>query len=149
MQTGSQRTNGVELGINGQITRAWLVAGGYAWQDAFVTSATAAAPDGAVVGQVPHHTFSLWNNYQLHPRVGAGVGIIQRTDMFATISDTVTLPGYVRVDAAGFVRLTRGVRLQLNVENLADRKYFVNADSNTNISPGLPRTFRVALMTAF
>jgi len=69
--------------------------------------------------------------------------------MFATISDTVTLPGYVRVDAAGFVRLTRGVRLQLNVENLADRKYFVNADSNTNISPGLPRTFRVALMTAF
>ena len=149
VQTGSQRTNGVELGINGQITRAWLVAGGYAWQDAFVTSATAAAPEGAVVGQVPHHTFSLWNNYQLHQRVGAGVGIIQRTDMFATISDTVTLPGYVRVDAAGFVRLTGGVRLQLNVENLADRKYFVNADSNTNISPGLPRTFRVALTTAF
>ena len=149
VQTGSQRTNGVELGINGQLTRAWRVSGGYAWQDAFVTSATAAAPSGALVGQVPHHTFSLWNNYQLHPRVGAGLGVIQRADMFATISDTVTLPGYVRVDAAGYVRVTGDVRLQVNVENVANRRYFVNADSNTNISPGLPRTLRVALTTSF
>ena len=149
VQTGSQRTNGVELGINGQLTRAWRVSGGYAWQDAFVTSATTAAPEGAVVGQVPHHTFSLWNNYQLHPRVAAGLGLIQRTDMFATISDTVTLPGYVRIDAAGYVRLTRTVRLQVNVENASNRRYFVNADSNTNISPGLPRTVRVALTTSF
>jgi catecholate siderophore receptor len=149
VQTGSQRTNGVELGINGQLTRAWRVSGGYAWQDAFVTSATTAAPEGAVVGQVPHHTFSLWNNYQLHPRVAAGLGLIQRTDMFATISDSVTLPGYVRIDAAGYVRLTRTVRLQVNVENASNRRYFVNADSNTNISPGLPRTVRVALTTSF
>ena len=30
VQTGSQRTNGYELGINGQLTRAWTIAGGYA-----------------------------------------------------------------------------------------------------------------------
>ena len=29
------------------------------------------------------------------------------------------------------------MRLQANVENLFDAKYYVNADSNTNISPGL------------
>jgi catecholate siderophore receptor len=149
VQTGSQRTNGYEIGVNGQITPAWRVAGGYAWQDAFVTSATTAAALGAIVGQVPRHTFSLWNNYQFHPRVGAAVGVIQRSDMFATISDTVTLPGYVRVDAAGYVRLARGMRLQVNLENVGDRRYFVNADSNTNISPGLPRTLRIALLTAF
>ena len=149
VQTGSQRSNGIELGINGQVTRAWRLSGGYAYQDAFVTSATTAAPEGAVVGQVPHHTFSLWNNYRVHPRLSAGVGVIQRSGMFATISNTVRLPGYVRVDAAAFFKLTQDLRLQLNLENAGDRQYFVNADSNTNITPGVPRTVRLALTTSF
>src|SRR6185503_10234148 len=94
VQTGSQRTKGYEVGVNGRVTQSWRMAGGYAYQDAFVTSATAAARAGAEVAQVPRHTFSLWNNYQLHPRVGAGLGIIHRADMFAAIDDTVVLPGY-------------------------------------------------------
>ena len=149
VQTGSQRTNGYELGINGTITRAWKIAGGYAHQDAFVTSATTAAREGAHVAQVPRHTFSLWNNYQLLPRVGAGLGIIRRTDMFAAIDDAVVLPGYTRADAAAFFSLSDRTRLQVNVENVFDRIYFVNADSNTNISPGSPRTVRVALSAGF
>ena len=79
VQTGSQRTNGYELGANGRVTPLWSIAGGYAYQDAFVTSATTAAAAGAQVGQVPHHTLSLWNNYQLHPRVAAGLGILCRS----------------------------------------------------------------------
>ena len=149
VQTGSQRTNGYELGINGDLTAQWSIAGGYAYQDAFVTSATAAAPAGARVGQVPHHTFSLWNNYQIHPRVAAALGIVQRSDMFATIDGSVVLPGYTRFDAAGFVRLTRQWRLQVNAENLLDRSYYTNADSNTNISFGFPRAVRVGLSAGF
>ncbi|HEU4939768.1 MAG TPA: TonB-dependent siderophore receptor [Vicinamibacterales bacterium] len=149
IQTGSQRTNGYEIGVIGRVTRAWRMAGGYAYQDAFVTSATAAAKAGAEVAQVPRHTFSLWNNCQLHPRVGAALGVIYRADMFAAIDNSVVLPGYTRIDAATFVPLTRRARLQLNVENLFDNKYFANADNNTNISPGYPRTIRVALTTAF
>ena len=70
VQTGSQRTNGFELGVDGRVTSAWRIAGGYAYQDAFVTSATVAAREGAQVAQVPHHTFSLWNNYQVLPAAG-------------------------------------------------------------------------------
>ena len=149
VQTGSQRTNGYEFGVNGTITRAWKIAGGYAHQNALVTSATTAARTGAQVAQVPRHTFSLWNNYQLLPRVGAGLGIIRRTNMFAAIDDTVILPGYTRADAAAFFALSERTRLQVNVENLFDRTYFANADSNTNISPGSPRTVRVALSAGF
>ena len=72
VQTGSQRTNGLELEMNGRITRAWRAMGGYAYQDAFVTNATTAARAGLQVGQVPHHTFSLWNYYQLHPKWAGG-----------------------------------------------------------------------------
>ena len=149
VQTGSQRTNGYELGANGRVTPQWSIAGGYTYQDAFVTSATTAAAAGAVVAQVPHHMVSLWNNYQLHPRVAAGLGILSRSDMFATIDNTVRLPGYVRVDAAGFVTLTPQLRLQLNVENLFNEDYFINADSNTNISPGFPRAVRIGLTASF
>ncbi len=149
VQTGSQRTNGYELGANGRILPDWSIAGGYAYQDAFVTSATAAAREGAQVAQVPHHTLSLWNHYQFHPRVAGGFGVIYRSDMFAAIDNTVMLPGYTRADAAVFVSLTRQLRLQANVENLFDKRYYVNADSNTNISPGFPRMVRVSLTAAF
>jgi len=149
VQTGSQRTNGVEFGVNGKLSPIWSVAGGYAYQDAFVISATAAARAGAVVGQVPRHTFSLWNNVQLARRLGAAVGFTNRSSMFAAIDNTVTLPGYTRVDLAAYVPLHRNLRLQANVENLFDATYFLNADSNTNISPGWPRVIRIALRAAF
>ncbi len=149
VQTGSQRTNGCELELNGRIARAWDVAGGYAYQSALVTNATAAAQSGAQVGQVPHHTISLWNHYRFHPRVSAGLGVLYRSDMFATIDNTVTLPGYARADAALFYAFTNQVRLQANVENVFDKRYYLNADSNTNISPGFPRTLRVGLTTTF
>jgi catecholate siderophore receptor len=35
------------------------------------------------------------------------------------------------------------------VENLTDTRYYANADSNTNISPGFPRTLRVGLTASF
>ncbi len=145
IQTGSQRTNGFEIGVNGSVTRDWSMAGGYAYQDAFITSATTAAVAGKQVGQVPHNTLSLWNKYQIIPKLSAGLGIIHRSDMFATVDNSVTLPGYTRADAAVFYSFDEHWRLQANFENLFNRKYYVNADSNTNISPGSPRAARLAL----
>jgi catecholate siderophore receptor len=149
VQTGSQRTDGFELGVNGQITDRWKIAGGYAYQDASVTSATAAAREGAVVGQVPRHSFSLWNNYQFTSKIWAGVGVVSRSEMFATIDNTVTLPGYARIDLAASWMPFEGLRLQANLENAFDTTYYVNADSNTNISPGVPRVLRVGVTTSF
>ena len=149
VQTGSQRTNGFEFGVNGRMTNRWSIAGGYSWQDAFVTSATTTARAGATVAQVPRHTLSLWNNFDVTPRLSTALGIVTRTKMFAAIDNTVTLPGYTEFDAAAFYRVTDAVRLQMNVENLLDTTYYKNADSNTNISPGAPRSVRFAVLTRF
>jgi catecholate siderophore receptor len=149
VQTGSQRTNGFEIGVTGNITRRWRVAGGYAWQDAFITSSTTSARAGAQVAQVPHNTFSLWNNYKVTSRLGVGVGFLNRSDMFAAVDNTVTLPGYFRTDGAIYYSVTEHVRLQVNAQNLFDRKYYLNADNNTNITPGSPRAFVAALVTRF
>ncbi len=149
IQTGGQRTNGFEIGLSGNVTRDWSVAGGYSYQDAFITSATATAAAGKQVGQVPHNIFSLWNKYQIIPRLGVGLGVIARSEMFAAVDNTVVLPGYGRADAAVFYSVTERWRLQGNVENLFDRRYFLNADGNTNISPGSSRAVRVALTGRF
>ena len=149
LQTGSQRTNGYELGLNGFVTSKWSIAGGYAYQDAFISSATVAAAQGAQVALVPHHTFSLWNNYRVLPRLGLGLGIIHRSDMFAAVDNAVVLPDYTRADAAVFFSITERWRLQANFQNLFDNTYYLNADGNNNISPGAPRGARVALVARF
>ena len=149
LQTGSQRTNGFEIGLNGTVTNRWTVAGGYAYQDAYISSATISARQGAQVALVPHHTFSLWNNYRLLSRLAAGVGVIHRSDMFAAIDNAVVLPGYTRVDAAVFYSINEHWRVQVNMQNLFNRKYYLNADGNNNISPGVPASGRIALTARF
>src|SRR5262249_9473088 len=119
------------------------------WQDAFIRNATAVARTGAQVAQAPHNTFSLWNHYQISRRLGAGLGILNRSDMFAAIDDTVVLPGYIRADGAVYYHITERTRVQMNVQNLLDRKYFLNADNNNNISPGSPRSFVLGLICRF
>ena len=59
IQTGSQRTNGYEMGANGNITRAWKIAGGYGYQDAFVTSATRRPSPARKSGGSAPHVLSL------------------------------------------------------------------------------------------
>jgi catecholate siderophore receptor len=149
IQTGSTRTDGYELGLDGSLTPAWSVAGGYAYQDATIRRATTAATAGAQVAQVPHHNFSLWNKCQFLPQLGVGLGVIYRSAMFAAVDNTVTLPGYTRIDAAVYWSISPRWHLQANVENLLKRKYYLNADSNTNISPGSPFALRVMLRTKF
>ena len=92
---------------------------------------------------------SVWNNYKVHSLMSAALGIVSRSDMFASIDNTVTLPSYIRADAALFFTVTENIRLQANLENVFNKEYYLNADSNTNISPGSPRALRVGLTTKF
>jgi catecholate siderophore receptor len=149
LQTGAQRTNGFELGLNGTLTSRWTVAGGYGYQDAFIHRATAAAVQGAKVPLVPLHTFSMWNNVRVMRRLSGGLGLIHQQEMWAGIDNTVRIPQFTRADAAVFYSLTEKLRLQANVENLTDRKYFSTAHSNNNITPGFARAVRIGLTVRF
>lgn len=149
VQTGSQRTNGFELSLNGNLTSRWMVVGGYAYQDAFVTSATTAARAGARVALVPYNTVSLWNNYRVLPRLNMGLGIVHQGGMFAGIDNTVRLPRFTRADVAAFYTITEMVRLQANLENLFDNAYYATAHGNNNIMPGSARALRIGLVYRF
>lgn len=147
--TGSSRTRGVELGATGNITDAWQMIGGYAYQEAVITSATTAARNGAKVALVPRHMASLWNKYDVTQEWAGALGVIHQSDQFANVDNAVRLKGFTRLDAAIFYKLTPQHRLQLNVENLLNRRYILTADGNNNIQPGSPQAFRLSLTSNF
>jgi catecholate siderophore receptor len=147
--TGAQRSRGLELGLQGDVTKRWQVSAGYALQEARISRTTAAAPTGREVPLVPRHQFSLWNRYDLSGRLGFGLGLVAASKSYASIGNQVTLPGYARVDAALFLKIADGVEAQVNVENLLGADYFPTAHNDNNIAPGAPTTARATLRFRF
>jgi catecholate siderophore receptor len=143
--TGKQRSRGLELGLERSVTSRWLISAGYTLQNAEITESTSAAPAGRKVPLVPHHSFSLWNRYDVTKQLGVGLGLIARSKSYASISNKVKLPGYARLDAALYYRLPNGIEAQLNAENLLGAHYFPTASNDNNIAPGAPRTIRATL----
>jgi catecholate siderophore receptor len=159
VKTGQQRTEGFELGLQGEVTRNWDVYGGYAYLDGRITkpinsgtTATVASiiPAGNKIGLVPEHTLSLWNRFTVGGGWGTGLGIIYQSASFTSFTNSVKLPGFSRVDGALYYTMAESkTRLALNVENLFDKRYFPTVDGDNNISPGAPRTIRATLNIAF
>lgn len=148
--TKGQRTEGVEVGLAGQLTSNWSVMGGYAYQVGEITNnILGVANKGAEVGELPRHTFSLWSRYDITPRIGAAFGVIHRDSMFASVTNRVILPDFTRVDAALFAQITKHFRGQLNIENLLNTKYFASAHNDFNIAPGSPIAIRASLIGNF
>jgi catecholate siderophore receptor len=147
---GDQRNKGLELGLVGRVTSAWSVMGGYTYQDGEITKTqSASAKVGATLAELPKNTFSLWNRYDFTPMWGFGLGVINRSAMYTSTDNTVSLPSFTRVDAALFAKIDKNLRAQLNIENLFDTKYYASAHNNNNISPGSPIAARVSLVANF
>lgn len=153
---GVQRTDGLELTLAGQVARDWQVWGGYAYLDARITTSPALDNSDNVIKRVPiegkratltpRHSANLWITRSIGARWRAGAGVNAVAQRFANPGNTVALPGYAALDAmVGY--LAAGLELQLNVTNLADRRYIVSGHgSSPNLNlPGAPRS---ALLTA-
>ena len=146
----AQRTTGIELEMSGEVLRRWTVQGGYAYQDGEIRqSLSSTVLAGARLGQVPRHSFSLWNRVDVHPRLGLGLGVISMSDRFVATDNTVVLPSFTRLDGAVFYTITSQLRAHVNFENMLDTRYAWAAHSNNNIAPGSPRAVRFAVTTKF
>ncbi|WP_305304945.1 TonB-dependent siderophore receptor [Brevundimonas sp.] len=147
INVGETRTEGFELAVTGRLLPNWQISGGYAWQDARLQG-----NDSVRLAQTPKQQASLWNRYDVNPRLGFGLGVIHQSSQFAAIRTTAAttrLPAFTRVDAAIFYEVSHTVDLQLNIENLFDTSYFSDAHNNFNISPGAPLNARLTLSARF
>lgn len=143
--TGAARTEGFEFSLTGEVRPFWHVNFGYTYLDGEVTSATSAAPAGRALAQLPRHQLALWNRYDFTDKLGLGLGAIYADEQFTTLSNAVTLPDWLRVDAAAYYTLSDRVSLQLNVENLFDTGYFPSSHGDTNVQPGKPLTAKLGV----
>jgi catecholate siderophore receptor len=146
----AQRTRGFELGVQGRVTPQLQVTGAYTYLDAEFTRPTGATvPAGNRVANTPRHIASLFGRYDVTEQLGFGLGVVHQSARFANADNLVRLPGYTRFDGAVYYDFSDRIRLQANVENIFNERYFVNAHTNNNIQPGAPTTVRAVLSLNF
>lgn len=147
---GRQRTNGFELSAAGEVTDQLSIVGAYTYSDAeFRDSQSGTVVAGNSPAGIPKHSASLWTRFDPIEKLGVAAGVIYQGKRFAATDNTVALPSFTRVDAALYYNLSENVSTQLNVENLFNKRYFLFANSNTNITPGSPTAFKVGLNAKF
>ena len=148
IQTGEQRSRGIELDITGEIAPGWKIIGGYAYTDAQVTEDNNNILEGNRINNVPEHAFSLWSRYDIQQGnlqgLGFGLGLFYVGERQGDLDNTFSLPSYVRTDAALFYR-RNNFRAALNFQNLFDNEYFETAESDLRVFPGAPRTIKFTL----
>ena len=138
-----QRIKGIEIGLAGNITEDWSVMGGFAWQDGEMPG------DPRELPQLAEQTASLWNRYDFNEMWGVGLGAIYRSELYPNINNEVLVKSYTRYDAAVFYDVNEYIGLQLNIENIFDKEYFVSAHNNDNITPGSPRAAYLSMNFRF
>ncbi|MHC5771704.1 MAG: TonB-dependent siderophore receptor [Nostoc sp.] len=145
IQTGEQRSRGIELDIGGEILPGLSIIGGYAYTDASVTKDTDSEIVDNILNNVPKHAFSLWTTYKITQGdlqgLGFGLGLYYVGDRQGDLANTFELPSYLRTDAAVFYE-RNNFRVALNIRNLFDIDYYASSQSNLRVFPGEPLTLQ-------
>lgn len=145
VQTGAQRSKGIEFDIAGKILPGWDIIANYAYIDARITQDNVFAL-GSRVPNSALHQGSLWTTYFFQEGVvkgfGAGVGMYaqgKRNGIFqcqdpTSCQDPFDLEGYVRMDAALYYRKQEifdktNVLAALNFTNVLGQRYFTGAQN--------------------
>lgn len=151
IQTGEQRSRGIELDIVGEILPGWKITAGYAYTDAEITEDNTFAI-GNRINNVPEHAVSLWTTYEIQTGslrgLGFGVGIFYVGERQGDLDNSFQVPSYTRTDASVFYRRDN-FRIGLNLENLFDVEYFEAAESPLRVYYGAPFTVKGTISWTF
>ena len=142
---GESRIEGFEIGAVGEITQFWKANLGYTYLDGELRTTSDFGAAGQRLQQVPKHSISAWNRFDVTEALGFGLGVIHQSDQFASFTNQVVLPSYWRVDAAAYYTVNERLTFQLNVENLFDEDYYPSAHGDNNIQPAEPLSARIGV----
>lgn len=139
---GTQRVDGFEIEVAGQITRQWQVSGGYTYLNGkTIQTVPGGPPLNSPLFNAPESSVALWTSYQLPHRVQIGGGLNYLTRRYASVTTApfTYAPGYTTGDLMVKWQATDHIRLQVNVNNVADAYYFDQIHP-FHIIPGEGRT---------
>lgn len=154
--TARQRIKGLEFEVQGRITPGWSITAQATLLDPKVLAdTTAGANVGNRVALATRRTASLWTQYRLPqaPGLWIGGGLVHQGDRFTANDNLWRLPGYTVLDLAAGYQFAGGVRLQANLKNATNRRYYLDASTSAAgfaaVTPGEPRSLYVTLDYAF
>ncbi|BAZ18236.1 TonB-dependent siderophore receptor (plasmid) [Calothrix sp. NIES-4071] len=140
IQTGEQRSRGIELDVAGEVLPGWKIIANYAYIDGEVTKDNI-IPVGDRLFGVPEHSAGLWTTYEFQRGglrgLGLGVGVYYVGEQEVDLPNSFQLPSYLRADASIFYRRDN-YRFALNFKNISNVKYY--EVDGYNIDPAPPFT---------
>lgn len=153
---GEQRNQGVELTLDGEISRGLRLIAGASWIDAELRDTPGGTQDGNDVPGVP----TLLANANLEWDVPAVKGLTLTGRVVATgeqpvdAANKLEIDGWTRFDlGARYVALlgARPLTLRAGVDNVTNKRYWASAFETfgTSLLQGQPRTFRFSASTDF
>ena len=143
--TGEQRSQGIELETALNLLPGWSLTAAYSYVDAKVTKDNA-IPVGTRAQNVPRNSYNLWTRYEFQRGWARGFGFGRGAQYYSAQAgdqlDTFQIPRYGLADALVSYRHGR-FRLQLNINNLLNKRYFTGSYDALYVLPGAPRNARV------
>lgn len=141
-QIGEETSKGVELDVTGRIRMNWSIMASYAYNVAEITESPDETDLNRQKPNTPKHQGNFWSKYEFDrgtlTGLGIGFGANFVTERNVSNNAVQTLPGYTLINAALFYT-TGNIRLQLNFNNLADKRHWVGGYDYVRLFPGAPR----------
>jgi iron complex outermembrane receptor protein len=151
IQTGEQRSRGIEFDISGEILPGLNIIASYAYTDAIIAE-DEDFPVGNRLNNVPENALSLWTTYEIQNSalrgLGFGLGVFYVGEREGDLNNSFTVPSYVRTDAAVYYKRDN-FRVGLNFKNLFDIRYFEAAESDSRVFYGQPLTVQGTISWQF
>ena len=121
---GKQRVDGAELGLEGNITKAWQLLAGYTLLDTKTVDSNTRAEIGKELVNTPRNSFNVWSTYSLRSgfHFGGGARFVDRR--FGNTINTRFVDAYWTFDLMASYPISTRVDLKLNLYNLTDKFYF-------------------------
>jgi catecholate siderophore receptor len=121
-----QEVKGVELGMNGYLTRIWELTANYTHLDDRITATTDPLSLGKLAPNTPHDAFNLWTILEPTAAWSLGAGATAVSHRYADTENTAGVPSYVVFNAMTSYQLNDHFKLQLNLNNVTDKLYFTS-----------------------
>jgi iron complex outermembrane receptor protein len=149
---GEQRGRGLELDVPVVISRQWRLLTSYTWVDAIFSRDLSL--QGRRIANAPKHSASVWTTYDFASTLrgfSVGLGMQYMGARAANNANAYELPSYTRWDANTTYRFGPDDRykLQVNLQNLTNERYYDSGGAFVPIYPGAPRNVRVGLGVTF
>lgn len=139
---GTQRVNGVELGISGMLRRDLTLYGGYTFMDAKIVRSNTPSEVGRTMQNTPRNSVSLWSTYRFR-RLTLGGGIRAFGKRYGNNTNTRWVDSYWTADAMVSYPVSSKLDLRLNLFNLNDAYYFDRLGGG-HLIPGAGRSAMIS-----